>query len=173
LFAVSEDLILNRAIQYKEGKQPMFKNFRDKIAISGVTVLCIGIALLIITFVSAYGFLTESIVPLSTQDLVQTFGGALGPLIAAAIHIMYLGVMGWIGSLVTIRGVTLMTNAPKTETTTPTAQAPQVPEQKAQPQPQKAKAKPEAKPAEPEMIVIPLEEMEQQQPTQREPKQSK
>ncbi len=151
----------------------MFKNFKDKIAISGITVLCIGIALLIITFVSAYGFLTESIVPLSTQDLVQAFGGALGPLIAAAIHIMFLGVMGWIGSLVTIRGVTLMTNVPKAETTTPTAQTSQVPKQKAQPQPQKAKAKPEAKPAEPEMIVIPLEEMEQQQPTQRKPKQSK
>jgi len=160
----------------------MFKNFRDKIAISGVTVLCIGVTLLIITFLSAYGFLTESIIPLSTQDLVQTFGEALGPLIAAAIHIMYLGVMGWIGSLVTIRGVTIMTNAPKAETTTPTTQTPQTPQQKTQPQPQQAKAeadakpekkaKPEAKPAEPELIVIPLEEMEQQQPTQRQPKPS-
>ncbi len=147
----------------------MFKNFKDKIAISGVTVLCIGVTLLIITFVSAYGFLTESIVPLSTQDLVQTFGGALGPLIAAAIHIMYLGVMGWVGSLVTIRGVTIMTNAPKAETVTPTAQTPQ---QKAQPQPQQIRAKPEAKPAEPELIVIPLEEMEQQQPTQQKSKPS-
>jgi hypothetical protein len=84
--------------------------------------------------------------------------------------------MGWIGSLVTIRGVTIMTNAPKTETATLTAQTPKVPEQKTQPQPQQAKAKPEAKPeakpTEPEMIVIPLEEMEQQQPTQREPKPS-
>ncbi len=147
----------------------MFKNFKDKIAISGVTVLCIGVTLLIITFVSAYGFLTESIVPLSTQDLVQTFGGALGPLIAAAIHIMYLGVMGWVGSLVTIRGVTIITNAPKAETVTPTAQTPQ---QKAQPQPQQVRAKPEAKPAEPELIVIPLEEMEQQQPTQQKSKPS-
>jgi len=145
----------------------MFKNFRDKIALSGITVLGIGVALLIFTFFSAYGFLTTDLSPISTQDLVQTFGEALGPLIAAAIHIMYLGVMGWIGSLVTIRGVTLMTNAPKVETTTPTAQAPQVPEQKTQPQPQQVKAKPEAKPAEPELIVIPLEEMEQQQPTQR------
>jgi hypothetical protein len=150
----------------------MFKKFRDKIAISGVTVLCIGVALLITTFVSAYGFLTESIAPLSTQDLVQTFGESLGPLIAAAIHIMYLGVMGWIGSLITIRGVTLMTNAPKAETTTPTAQTPQVPQQKTQPQPQQVKAKPEAKPAEPELIVIPLEEMEQQQQTPQEPKSS-
>ena len=148
----------------------MFKKFKDKIAISGITVLCIGVALLIITFVSAYGFLTESIVPLSTQDLVQTFGEALGPLIAAAIHIMYLGVMGWIGSLVTIRGVTIMTNAPKAETTT---QTPQAPQQKAQPQLQQAKVKPEAEPVEPELIVIPLEEMEQQQPTQQKHKPSR
>jgi len=145
----------------------MFKKFRDKIAISGITVLCIGVTLLIITFVSAYGFLTESIMPLSTQDLVQTFGEALGPLIAAAIHIMYLSVMGWVSSLITIRGVTIMTNAPKAETTTQTPQKPQKPQQKTQPQPQRAKAKPEAEPVEPELIVIPLEEMEQQQPTQR------
>ena len=146
----------------------MFKNFRDKIAISGVTVLCIGIALLTITFVSAYGFLTESIMPLSTQDLVQTFGGALGPLIAAAIHIMYLGVMGWVSSLITIRGVTIMINAHKAE-----MGATQVPQQKPQLQPQKGKAKPEkvarpaAEPSEPEMIVIPLEEMEQPQAHQK------
>jgi hypothetical protein len=146
----------------------MFKNFRDKIAISGITVLCIGVALLIITFVSAYGFLTEIIMPLSTQDLVQTFGEALGPLIAAAIHIMYLGVMGWVSSLLTIRGVTIMTHASKAETTAQTSQTPQ---QKTQPQ--RAKATPEAKPVEPELIVIPLEEMEQQQPTQRKSKSSK
>jgi hypothetical protein len=151
----------------------MFKKFRDKIAISGITVLCIGVALLIITFVSAYGFLTESIMPLSTQDLVQTFGEALGPLIAAAIHIMYLGVMGWVSSLITIRGVTIMTNAPKAEKTTQTPQKPQKPQQKTQPQPQRAKAKPEVEPAEPELIVIPLEEMEQQPPTQRKSKSSK
>ncbi len=152
----------------------MFKNFKDKITISGITVLCIGVTLLIVTFVSAFGFLTESIMPLSTQDLVQTFGEALGPLVAAAIHIMYLGVMGWIGSLVTIRGVTIMTNVPKTENATPTPQATQVSQQKTQPQPQQAKAnpeaKPEAKPVEPELVVIPLEEMEQQQPTQQKAK---
>jgi hypothetical protein len=78
---------------------------------------------------------------------------------------MYLGVMGWIGSLITIRGVTIINNAPKAETgvTQPT----QVAQQKPQPQLAKTKpekeAKPEAKPAEPELVVIPLEEMEQQQ----------
>jgi len=152
----------------------MFKNFRDKIALSGVTVLCIGVALLIFTFFSAYGLLTADLSPISTQDLVQTFGEALGPLIAAAIHIMYLGVMGWVSSLITIRGVTIMTNAPKTETGAP--QAPQKPQQTPQPQNVKAKPEkkkePEANPSEPEMIVIPLEEMEQQPQKQKKSKHS-
>jgi hypothetical protein len=139
----------------------MFKNFKDKIALSGITVLAIGVTLLIFTFFSAYGFLTAGLSPISTQDLVQTFGESLGPLIAAAIHIMYLGVMGWVSSLITIRGVTIMTHTPKEETGVP-----QAPQQKPQTQPQKTKAKsekekkPGAKPSEPEIIAIPLEEME-------------
>jgi hypothetical protein len=176
LFVISEDLILNRDIQYRGVSMPMFKKFRDKIALSGITVLCIGVALLIFTFFSAYGLLTADLSPISTQDLVQTFGESLGPLIAAAIHIMYLGVMGWVSSLITIRGVTVMTHASKAGMVVP--QAPQKPQQKPQPQPQKGKAKPEkeakpeAKPSEPEMIVIPLEEMETQPQTQQKPKRS-
>ena len=151
----------------------MFKNFRDKIAISGITVLGIGVALLVFTFFSAYGFLTADLSPISTQDLVQTFGESLGPLIAAAIHIMYLGVMGWIASLITIRGVTIMINAPKAAGV---PQAPPAPQQAPQPQKRKAEqeaeVKPEAKPSEPEMIVIPLEEMEQQPKPQQKAKRS-
>ncbi|MEJ5327979.1 MAG: hypothetical protein WHU54_07025 [Candidatus Bathyarchaeia archaeon] len=119
----------------------MFKSFRDKIVLSGVTVLFIGIALLIFTFFSAYGYLTESIMPLSANNLTQTFGEALGPLIAAAIHIMYLGVMGWVGSLITIRGVTIMINAAKSEVAAPTSQASPVSEQNKQLEPQAAKTK--------------------------------
>ena len=149
----------------------MFKNFKDKITISGITVLCIGVALLIFTFFSAYGLLTADLSPISTQDLVQTFGEALGPLIAAAIHIMYLGVMGWIASLITIRGVTIVTHVPQ-----PT-QKPQEPLQQ-KPQPQNGKVAPEkkkepaTKPSEPEMMVIPLEEMEQQPQAHKKTKRS-
>jgi hypothetical protein len=159
----------------------MFKKFRDKIALSGVTVLCIGVALLIFTFFSAYGFLTTDLSPISTQDLVQTFGEALGPLIAAAIHIMYLGVMGWVSSLITIRGVTIITHVRKAAPVVPQAppqepQVPQAPQQKPQPQKVKAQpkkvAKPAAEPSEPEMIVIPLEEMEQPPQTQKKTKKS-
>ena len=138
----------------------MFKKFRDRIALSGVTVLFIGVALLIFTFFSAYALLTADLSPISTQDLVQTFGEALGPLIAAAIHIMYLGVMGWVSSLITIRGVAIVTHVPqppqKPQPETPQIQQPQ--NGKATP----ANKKPAAKPSEPEMVVIPLEEMEQQ-----------
>lgn len=67
-----------------------------------------------------------------------------------------------------------MINAPKAETGIP--QAPQTPQQTPQPQKGKAKpereAKPEAEPSEPEMIVIPLEEMEQQPRTPQKPKRS-
>jgi hypothetical protein len=144
-------------------------NFRDKIAISGITVLGIGISLLIFTFASAYGFLTDSFQVISTQDLVQSFGEALGPLIATAIRVMYLGVMGWIGSLITIRGVTIIANTPKAEIGA--MQKPQAPPQKPMPQQAKAKpereAEPEVKTAEPELVVIPLEEMEQQQTPQK------
>jgi hypothetical protein len=145
------------------------QNFRDKIALSGITVLGIGVALLIFTFVSAYGFLTEVEQILSTQDLTQTFGATLAPLIATSIRIMYLGVMGWIASLITIRGVTIIANTPKTATGEDMKT--QEPQQKPTPQSQKPKgkveekAKPEAKPAEPQLVVIPLEEMEQQQDT--------
>ena len=142
----------------------MFETFRGKIAFSGVTVLGIGLTLLILTFASAYGFLSEGLQILSTQDLAQTFGATLAPLIATSIRVMYLGVMGWIGSLITIRGVTIIANTPKTEA----GEAPQELQQKPQAPLKNAKdklekeAKPEAKKAEPELVVIPLEEMEQQ-----------
>ena len=154
----------------------MTKNFRDKIALSGITVLSIGLILLIITFASAFGFLSESLPILTSEDLVQTFGGTLAPLIAASIRVMYLGVMGWIGSLVTIRGVTIMAHTPKTEKND--LQNPKEPTQeklkvKARPAEDKVKSKqekqhekqpetkPEAKPGELELVVIPSEEMEQ------------
>jgi len=145
----------------------MFKNFRDKIALSGITVLMIGVALLIGTFVSAYGFLTQSLSIIASQDLVQTFGEALAPLIATCIRIMYLGVMGWIGSLLTIRGVTIIAHTPQMPTVVP--QKPIPAQQKPLPQKVKAEkpqkeAKPEAKPSEPEFVVIPPEQVSQPEP---------
>jgi hypothetical protein len=167
---VSEDLICFFSNTYTKETENMFKNFRDKIAISGITVLMIGISLLIFTFVSAYGFLVSGLSIIVSQDLTQTFGEALGPLIATCIHIMYLGVMGWIGSLVTIRGVTIITHAPQI----PSPIQPQQPaETKAQPQPQTQpqpqKPKTEKQPEKPKAIEKPKEE----QPKEEKPKEEK
>jgi len=151
----------------------MFKKFRDKIALSGITVLMIGVALLIGTFLSAYGFLTQSLSIIASQDLVQTFGEALAPLIATCIRIMYLGVMGWIGSLLTMRGVTIIAHTPQMPAVVPQKPIP-VPE-KPLPLPKKVKAekpqeeaKPEAKPSEPEFVVTPPEQVSQLQPEPKE-----
>ncbi len=140
----------------------MLETFRAKIAFSGIAVLSIGLTLLIITFASAFVFLSDGLQILSTQNLAQTFGDSLAPLIATSVRVMYLGVMGWIGSLITIRGVTLIANAPKLETLEATKAEP--PQQKTQVQSQPKSQKQETlNPAQPEMLVIPLEETEIQQ----------
>jgi hypothetical protein len=147
----------------------MFKNFKDKIALSGVTVLCLGVALLIFTFVSAYGFLTQGLSILTSADLAQTFGNALAPLIVTCIRLMYLGIMGWVASLITIRGVAIVTHTPQVPPLTP--QKEPITEQKAQPKPASQESKPEKtavkepkeepkeepKQKEPEVVVIPSE----------------
>ena len=139
----------------------MFKNFRDKITLSGIAVLVIGVALLIFTFISAYGFLTQALEIIASGDLVQTFGEALAPLIATCIRIMYLGVMGWIGSLLTVRGVTIIANAPQMPKAAPQKQI----MAKLVPQRRKAKqTKGKVKPPEPEVIVMPPEQASQSQP---------
>jgi hypothetical protein len=156
----------------------MFKQFRDKVALSGITVLLIGVALLIFTFVSAYGFLTQGLSIIASEDLVRTFGEALAPLIATCIRIMYLGIMGWIGSLLTIRGITIIAHLPETSVATA-----QKTETRQQLQPQKMKTekptkeleKPETQLSEPEFVVIPPEENSQtaSQPSQPEKSESK
>ncbi|MEM3696501.1 MAG: hypothetical protein QXQ94_03215 [Candidatus Bathyarchaeia archaeon] len=160
----------------------MFKTFREKIALSGITVLMVGVALLVFTFISAYGFLTQSLSIMASENLVETFGEALAPLIATCIRIMYLGVMGWVGSLLTIRGVTIIAHAPQVTPTVPQKEA--MPEQKpqpqVQPQPPKAKVekpkaekpKEEVKPQEPEMVVIPPEQISQPPSEPKQPQQN-
>jgi hypothetical protein len=81
----------------------------DKALVSGYVTLFIGVALLAFTFVSAYLFLSNDPSITGSPDLVAVFGDALAPLILTCIRIMYLGIMGWIGSLLTIRGVQLVT----------------------------------------------------------------
>ncbi len=163
----------------------MLKKLRDKIALSGIAVLVIGVVLLIFTFISAYGFLTQSLSIIATEDLVRTFGEALAPLIATCIRIMYLGVMGWIGSLLTIRGVTIIAHTPQIPKIVPKKQAVVKPipqkakverpkeeirpsEPKVEQPEEEIKPKEEVEPTEPEVIVIPPEQAPQPQPPQSE-----
>ena len=74
----------------------------------GIAVLLIGMVLLTTTFIDAYLFLTENISVLPVPNLIAAFGEALAPLIEASIRMLYLGVMGWIGSTITMRGVTVL-----------------------------------------------------------------
>jgi hypothetical protein len=132
-------------------------------------VLAIGVALLIFTFVSAYGFLTQSLSIIASADLVQTFGEALAPLIATCTRLMYLGIMGWVASLLTIRGVTIITHTLQLQPSNLQQQSIPQQEPQSQTQPQKTKdekPKQAAKPQEPEVVVISPE-------TIAEPQQSK
>jgi len=116
----------------------------DKVELSGLIVLFIGVFLLAFTFFSAFTFLIGKLGILASQNLLQVFGEALAPLIEAVIRILYLGIMGWIGSILTIRAVQLLKKE-KTETPQPQQQpikteTRQVPKQEPKPE-----AKPEAK----------------------------
>ena len=82
----------------------------------GIAVLLIGVALLVAMFFDAYLFLKEDVSILPVPNLIAAFGEALAPLIEASIRMMYLGVMGWIGSTITIRGITVLSQVkPETE----------------------------------------------------------
>jgi predicted lipid-binding transport protein (Tim44 family) len=99
----------------------------DKVELSGLIVLFIGVILLAFTFFSAYLFLTGELSILVTGDLLQSFGEALAPLIEAIIHVLFLGIMGWIGSIVTIRAVQLLKQDKMQTTQQNPAQAQQQP----------------------------------------------
>jgi hypothetical protein len=176
----------------------MFKlNLKDKIALTGTIILVFGVGLLAFTFVSAYAFLAQDLSILTSSDIAQTFGDALAPLISTCIRIMYLGVMGWVGSLLTIRGVTILSQArqmPVVATQEPAvkkekvkeeakAEAKAVPKvektekpeaETKQPEPKKTepKTEPQAepKPYEPEVIMLPPKTMPQTQKEQQQEK---
>ena len=78
---------------------------------SGIAILLVGVALLLITFAIACIHLYGDIRVLPAPSLMATFGEALSPLVEAAIRILYLGVMGWIASTVTAKGTTVLLQA--------------------------------------------------------------
>jgi hypothetical protein len=81
----------------------------DSVKISGFIVLFAGVGVLLFTFYDAYLLLTGVLNISGSGDLMQLFGVALAPLITSAIRALYLGIMGWIGSILTRRGVQTLT----------------------------------------------------------------
>ncbi len=86
-------------------------SMKNKAETSGLAMLIIGVTMLIFTFISAYVFLIEDLNIVASSEFVGLFSEALAPLIATVIRIMYLGIMGWIGSILTVRGIQLFTQS--------------------------------------------------------------
>jgi hypothetical protein len=78
---------------------------------SGIAILLVGIALLLTTFIIACIHLYGDINVLPVPSLMASFGEALSPLVEAVIRILYLGLMGWIASTVTAKGITVLLRA--------------------------------------------------------------
>ncbi len=92
---------------------------KDNVQTLGFVALIIGIGMLAFTFINAYLFLGADLGIVASSDLVGLFGEALAPLIATVIRVMYLGIMGWIGSLLTVRGIQLLTKSKREPQTEP------------------------------------------------------
>jgi len=96
----------------------------EKSELVAYILIGVGVVLLILTFVMAY-LILASVASLSTsQDLSKALGEILGPIAEAVVRVMFLGIMGWTGSIATMRGIQLYKESkpavqPKTEEKTP------------------------------------------------------
>lgn len=78
----------------------MLKIIQHKSGLIGIIVTVIGMAILLFIFYTAFN-LFQSYTHLSLTD----FTAALNQVLAAAIQAMFLGIMGWVGSIILLRGV--------------------------------------------------------------------
>ena len=78
--------------------------------------MVIGVFLLLFTFaLTTNMFLSNDLMSGLPSNLVQTFGETLAPAIALLSHAVYLGIMVWIGSELTIHGIDLRVKEKKNE----------------------------------------------------------
>ncbi|MDG6925933.1 MAG: hypothetical protein JRN09_05220 [Nitrososphaerota archaeon] len=75
----------------------------SKFGAFGISSSVLGIALLLVTFVLAY-LLLRSQSGLTPGDLTAS----MGTLLYAAIEALFLGIMGWVGSILLLRGIEFM-----------------------------------------------------------------
>jgi len=84
----------------------------ERAELAAFILLGIGVVLLILTFYMAFTLVGAEIDVISSSlNLSEAIGEILGPIVEAIIKVMYLGVMGWTGSIATIRGVQLLKEA--------------------------------------------------------------
>lgn len=79
----------------------------EKTVLVAYILLIVGVVLLIFTFAMAYIMLSSVLSILSAPDLSGALGEILGPLAEAIIKVLYLAVMAYVGSILTIRGIQL------------------------------------------------------------------
>lgn len=89
----------------------------SKSEILAYVVLFLGVGLLVFTFFNAYMFLVGGLEIPSLGDIerLEQLFGVFAPLIETCIRIMYLGIMGWIGSILTVRGIQFRTQLKEKE----------------------------------------------------------
>jgi hypothetical protein len=84
---------------------------------SGVKILLVGVTLLSVTFFIACVHLQEGVNFLPVPSFATSFGDGLSLLMEAGIRALYLGLMGWIASTVTAKGINVILTARKIELT--------------------------------------------------------
>jgi len=74
-------------------------------------IISVGLILLILTFTISY-FMVMSVVSITaSQDFSEAIAFAIGPLAEAIIRLIFLAIMGWSGSVITVRGIQLYREA--------------------------------------------------------------
>lgn len=86
----------------------------ERTELMAYVLIAIGVILLIITFYMAFTLLTSELGILAAPNLSEALGEILGPITKALIKVLYLGVMGWTGSIATVRGIQLIKEAKRT-----------------------------------------------------------
>jgi hypothetical protein len=76
--------------------------------IFGLISSVLGIVLLLFTFVIGYILLRNQVGGIVTTTTTAGLTTAMGTLLDAAVAALFLGIMGWVGSLLLLRGIEFM-----------------------------------------------------------------
>ncbi|MEM3580823.1 MAG: hypothetical protein QXH40_04330 [Candidatus Bathyarchaeia archaeon] len=106
----------------------------EKAELVAYILITVGLLLLVITFIMAYLKLESVVSIITSGNISEALGQIFGPIVEAVIKIMFLGIMGWVGSIATMRGIQLYKEA-KTKVVPPAPPKPQLPPQQPAPPP--------------------------------------